>query len=153
VLIPCLRDEGYARMKGVRRAFESARAVAFHVAAERDLATSLYDFSRADPLVLGKGVDTGWSADAGRFRRTYGLEGPLLLYAGRREAGKNTPLLLQYFLRYLAERGGAGLGWRSSAPCPPPSPGGRKASSILVSSIARTNTTLMPPPMSLCSLR
>ena len=108
VLIPCLHDEGYARMKAVRRAFEGARAIAFHVPAERDLAASLYDLSRADPLVLGEGIDTGWSADPGRFRRKHGLEGPFLLYAGRKDAGKNTPLLVRYFLRYLADRGGAG---------------------------------------------
>ena len=107
VLVPCLHDEGYARMKAVRRAFESARAVVFHVPAERELAASLYDLSRGEPLVLGEGIDTGWSADAGRFRRKYGLDGPFILYAGRKDAGKNTPLLLQYFLRYLADRGGA----------------------------------------------
>jgi glycosyltransferase involved in cell wall biosynthesis len=108
VLIPCLHDEGYARMKMVRRAFESARAIAFHVPAERALAASLYDLSRTEPLILGEGIDTGWSADAGRFRRKYGIEGPFLLYAGRKDPGKNTPLLVQYFLRYLADRGGAG---------------------------------------------
>lgn len=108
VLIPCLHNEGYARMKAVRLAFERVRAIVFHVPAERDLAASLYDLSRADPLVLGEGIDTDWSADAGRFRRTYGIEGPFLLYAGRKDAGKNTPLLLQYFLRYLIDRGGAG---------------------------------------------
>ncbi|MHB8836585.1 MAG: glycosyltransferase family 4 protein [Candidatus Methylomirabilia bacterium] len=108
VLVPCLRDEGYARMRAVRRAFESARAVAFHVAAERDLAASLYDFSRADPLIIGKGVDTGWSADPGRFRRKHGLEGPFILCAGRNDAGGNVPLLLEYFRRYRIDRGGAG---------------------------------------------
>ena len=108
VIIPCLHDEGYARMSAVRRAFESARAVAFHVPAERDLAASLYDLSRGDPLVVGEGIDSDWSADAGRFRRKYGLEGPFILYAGRKDAGKNTPLLLHYFLRYLVDRGGAG---------------------------------------------
>ncbi len=108
VIIPCLHDEGYARMSAVRRAFESARAVVFHVPAERDLAAALYDFSRTEPLILGEGIDTNWSADPARFRRTYGIEGPFILYAGRKDAGKNTPLLLQYFLRYLVDRGGAG---------------------------------------------
>jgi len=108
VLIPCLHNEGYARMKAVRRAFECARAIAFHVPAERDLAAALYDLSRGEPLILGEGIDTGWSADAGRFRRKFGLEGPFILYAGRKDPGKNTPLLVQYFLRYLADRGGAG---------------------------------------------
>lgn len=107
VLIPCLHDEGYARTKAVRRAFESARALAFNDPAERDLATMLYGHARGEALVLGVGIATDWSADAGRFRRSYGLDGPLLLYAGRKEEGKGTPLLVRYFLRYLADRGGA----------------------------------------------
>lgn len=107
VLIPCLHDEGYARLNAVRRAFESARAIAFHVPAERDLAESLYDLSGTEPLVVGEGIDSEWTADAGRFRRKYGLEGPFVLYAGRKDAGKNTPLLIRYFQRYVAERCGA----------------------------------------------
>jgi glycosyltransferase involved in cell wall biosynthesis len=108
VLIPCLHDEGYARMKAVRRAFESVRAVAFHVPAERDLAAKLYDLARTEPLLVGEGVDTGWSADARRFRDKFGLPGPFVLYAGRKDPGKNTPLLIRYFQRYVAERAGAG---------------------------------------------
>lgn len=108
VLIPCLHDEGYARMRSVRRVFEAARAVAFHVPAERDLAASLFDLSRTEPLVIGEGIDTGWSADAARFRRAFGVDGPFILYAGRKDRGKNTPLLITYFLRYVAERAGAG---------------------------------------------
>ena len=129
VIIPCLHDEGYARMKAVRRAFESARAVVFHVQAERDLAASLYDFSHNEPLILGEGIDTNWSADPGRFRRTYGIEGPFILYAGRKDAGKNLPLLLQYFLQYRVDRGGAGglkLVLIGALPADIP-PGGREA--------------------------
>ncbi|MFZ5586039.1 MAG: glycosyltransferase family 4 protein [Thermodesulfobacteriota bacterium] len=110
VIIPCLHDEGYARLAAVRRAFEAARAVVFHVPAERDLAAGLYDLGRTEPLLLGEGIDTGWSFDADRFRQKYGLTAPFLLYAGRKDAGKNVPLLIQYFLRYQQEgRGPEGL--------------------------------------------
>ncbi len=108
VIIPCLHDEGYARMAAVRRAFEAARAVVFHVPAERDLAAGLYDLGKTEPLILGEGVDSEWSADAERFRKKYGLPGPFVLYAGRKDAGKNVPLLVQYFLRYLRDHDGAG---------------------------------------------
>jgi hypothetical protein len=57
VLIPCLHDEGYARMKAVRRAFQSARALAFHVPSERELAAR-FRLSRGEPLILGEGIDT-----------------------------------------------------------------------------------------------
>jgi len=130
VLIPCLHDEGYARMKAVRRVFERARAIVFHVPAERELAASLFDLSRSDPQVLGEGIDTGWSADGGRFRRKYGLEGPFILYAGRKDAGKNTPLLLQYFLRYLVDRGGAGLKLVLIGPLPATIPRGLRGAAV-----------------------
>ena len=52
-----------------------------------------------------------------RFRRTHGLDGPFILYAGRKDAGKNTPLLLQYFLRYRPTAAArAASSWCSSAP-------------------------------------
>lgn len=110
VIIPCLHDEGYARLGAVRRAFESARAIVFHVPAERQLAASLFDLGRSEPLQLGEGIDTDWTFDAARFRQKHDQPGPFLLYAGRKDAGKNVPLLIQYFLRYKQEgRGPEGL--------------------------------------------
>jgi glycosyltransferase involved in cell wall biosynthesis len=138
VLIPCLHDEGYARMQSVRRAFESARAIAFHVPAERDLGASLYDLSRGEPLVLGEGIDTDWSADGERFRAKYGVQGPFILYAGRKDAGKNTPLLVQYFLRYVDERAGAGgLKLLLIGNLPAPVPAGREDVAVDLGFVSR----------------
>jgi glycosyltransferase involved in cell wall biosynthesis len=123
VIVPCLHDEGYARLGSVRRAFETARAVVFHVPAERDLAASLYDLGRTEPLVLGEGVDADWSADPERFRSKYGLRQPFVLYAGRKDAGKNVPLLAKYFARYLQdhpERKGLKLVMIGNLPAPVP---------------------------------
>ncbi|MCF8032579.1 MAG: glycosyltransferase family 4 protein [Desulfarculaceae bacterium] len=106
MLIPCLHDEGYARLSAVKKAFESCRAVCFHVPAERDLAAGLYDLKQTEPLIVGEGMDTDWSADAERFRADFGLEDPFILYAGRKDPGKNTPLLINYFLQYKRERRG-----------------------------------------------
>ncbi|MCB2187597.1 MAG: glycosyltransferase family 4 protein [Deltaproteobacteria bacterium] len=106
VIIPCLHDEGYARLDAVKTAFETARAVVFHVPAERDLAAGLYRLERTDPQVLGEGIDMDWEADAARFRAKYGLTSPFLLYAGRKDAGKNVPLLINYFNQYIREKRG-----------------------------------------------
>lgn len=125
VIIPCLHDEGYARMAMVRRAFETARAIVFHVPAEQRLAKGLYDLSRTEPLLLGEGIDTDWSGDARRFREKFGQAGPFILYAGRKDAGKNVPLLCQYFLRYKQEgRGPAGLKLLMIGNLPAPIPAG-----------------------------
>ncbi len=110
LIIPCLHDEGYARMAAVKRAMETTRAICFHVPAERDLAAGLYDLSRTEPIIVGEGMDTHWSHDAARFRADFGINDPFILYAGRKDPGKNTPLLVHYFLRYKAEgRGPQGL--------------------------------------------
>lgn len=108
VIIPCLHDEGYARMAAVHRAFEASRAMVFHVPEELGVAAGLCDLEQTEALILGEGVDSGWQADAGRFRRAYDIDGPFILYAGRKDATKNVPLLIRYFMQYIAERHGAG---------------------------------------------
>lgn len=128
VIIPCLHDEGYARMAMVRRAMETARAIVFHVPAEMRLGKSLYDLTRTEPLLLGEGIDTGWTFDAARFRAKFAAPDPFILYAGRKDAGKNVPLLCQYFLRYKQEgRGPAGLRLLLIGNLPAPIPAGGHA--------------------------
>lgn len=106
VLIPCLHDESYARLGVYRPMLAAARAHVYHTAAEQALAETLFEAKAGQVrLVLGEGVDTDQQSDAERFRRTYGIDGPFVLYAGRREAGKNTPLLLDYWARYWAAEG------------------------------------------------
>ena len=49
---------------------------------------------------MGGGFDTDWAADGRRFRSKYSIESPFLLYAGRREPGKNIDLLIHFWRRY-----------------------------------------------------
>jgi glycosyltransferase involved in cell wall biosynthesis len=100
LLIPCLHDEPFAHLKWTRRVLRAVRAVCFHVAAERVLAERLAgaDVDRF-PLV-GEGVDPLPPGDGERFRRTHRVLDPFILYAGRKAAEKNTPLLVEYFARY-----------------------------------------------------
>jgi len=108
-LIPCLHDEAYARLSAYRPLFRSVRGLWFQSQAEVDLAQQLYGLpSHPDQqLVLaGVGVDTGYAGDATAFRQRTGIAGPFVLYAGRKDPGKNVPLLLDYFRRYRRERSG-----------------------------------------------
>ncbi len=75
-----------------------------HVEAERELLQMLYG-SPAQQIqhVIGEGVDTDFEADGARFRRKYELDDPIVLAVGRRDPGKNTPLLLAYWRRYIRE--------------------------------------------------
>jgi glycosyltransferase involved in cell wall biosynthesis len=99
ILIPCLHDESYAYLQIYKPVFEQARGVILHTPAEKTLAQRLYSLRDDAARLLGEGVDTRFVADPMRFKRKYRLE-RFLLYAGRKDAGKNGPLLVDYFCRY-----------------------------------------------------
>lgn len=105
-LIPCLHDEAYARLSLYPPVFRAVRGLWFLSEAEMELARRLYGLpARPDQhMVLGGGgIDTGYAGDAAAFRRRTGIEGPFVLYAGRKDASKNLPLLMDYFRRYRQE--------------------------------------------------
>jgi len=104
--IPCFHDEGYAYMALYRQLIEQAHGLLFYSAAERRLANRVCRLQNKPQLVLGGGIETAASGDAARFRQRFGLDGPFLLYAGRRDVTKNTPLLYEAFRRYR-QAGGA----------------------------------------------
>jgi glycosyltransferase involved in cell wall biosynthesis len=104
VLIPCLHDEPFAHLGVVRDAFQACRGFIFNSPPEAALAEKLYGIGDRPAGVVGLGFDPPPPADPAAFRRRYGLEGPLLVYLGRKETGKNVPLLIEYALRYRAVR-------------------------------------------------
>lgn len=96
-IIPCLHDEGYARLEILGEVFHRVRGLVFHTRFESRLGRELYSLSQAQTFLFGEGIDTEISFDPERFRRKYQISDPYILYAGRRDAGKNTPLLMAYF--------------------------------------------------------
>jgi glycosyltransferase involved in cell wall biosynthesis len=105
VLIPCLHDESYARMGVFRQMFTQVRRLILHSPAELELARSLYQLADDVPVLLGEGVDTDFIADGAAFRRRRHLPDPFVLYAGRKDRGKNVDLLISYFRQYRSRRG------------------------------------------------
>ncbi len=104
VLIPCLHDEGYAYMVAYKPMFEQAAGIVFHVPAEQRLAKRLYDLKPGRGVLLGEGVNTDFESRPERFREKYKL-GEYLLCAGRKDATKNVPQLVEFFSRYRATTG------------------------------------------------
>ncbi len=100
MLIPCLHDERYAYLHIYRKAFSRIGAALCHVRSEAALFARLYpDAPR--PALIGEQVDVAAEpGDEGRFRAKYGISEPFILYAGRQVAGKNVPLLVDYFRRF-----------------------------------------------------
>jgi glycosyltransferase involved in cell wall biosynthesis len=104
-LLPCLHDEPYARYGTYRWMFRAARRALSNSPAERDLALRLYDLPADRVVAAGEGIDLAPVGDGAAFRARRGLDGPLLMYAGRGGLGKNIPLLLSYLREYWARRG------------------------------------------------
>jgi glycosyltransferase involved in cell wall biosynthesis len=101
-LIPCLHDESYAYMDITKRMFERVNGALFNSKAEMRLARRIYGgLPLCEPILMGEGVDRLYGADAQRFRMKYAIgDSAFILYAGRKDATKNTPLLIEYFARY-----------------------------------------------------
>ena len=101
ILIPCLHDEPFARLKLTQDLFQRAQFIMFNTEPERQLAQRLYGINGNSSLVA-LGFENARDADENAFRKKYGLEGqPYLIFVGRWEKGKNVDLLVEYFKKYL----------------------------------------------------
>ncbi|MCX7008734.1 MAG: glycosyltransferase family 4 protein [Kiritimatiellaeota bacterium] len=106
-LVPCLHDEVFAYLGIMRGMFGSVAGCLFNSEPERGLAQRLYSFPAAKSAVVGMGLDA-FEADPTVFAKRHGLTPPYVMYSGRREAGKGTPLLCAY-LHAFRERTGRDL--------------------------------------------
>ncbi len=100
LLVPCLHDEGFAYTRAFCGMFRSVAGIMFNAAAECEFARNLYGLPEEKCTVVGMGLDP-FEADPDIFARKHGLSQPYVFYAGRREDGKGTPLLLDYMALFL----------------------------------------------------
>ena len=109
VLIPCFHDEAYLYLRLFRQAYIQARGIIYNAMPEMELANKVYDFTTTEQICMGIGMDTNICADAHAFRKAYRIQKPFLLYAGRKDAGKNVHTLLRYFAEYKQRHGDSDL--------------------------------------------
>ena len=102
-LLPCLHQERYALLRGSRKMHERARGLLFNSESEQKLAASLYTIERVPQIVLGMGIEPREPADPAWFRQEFGVEHPYLIYVGRKDPTKNTPVLVGYFEQFVQE--------------------------------------------------
>ncbi len=100
VLIPCFHDEAYAYMNIFREAFSKVAGMLFNAKPEAELTEKLYDISDMETEVMGLGMDVDFTGDGARFRKKFGINEPFILYAGRKDSGKNIHTLISYFKHY-----------------------------------------------------
>ncbi|HMC39038.1 MAG TPA: glycosyltransferase family 4 protein [Acidimicrobiales bacterium] len=96
VVMPCLHDETYARLAVMRPVLSAPASVWFLSEPEHELAHRLGPVA-ARHTVTGAGIHVPGSYDPEGFRARHGIDGPFLLYAGRREQDKGWGWLLDTF--------------------------------------------------------
>ncbi|MCO5062335.1 MAG: glycosyltransferase family 4 protein [Kiritimatiellae bacterium] len=104
MLVPCLHDEVFAYLDIMKEMFRSARGLLFNTHPEKALAERLYGIDLGKASVVGLGLDpfeANPKATAGKL----GLTAPYVMYAGRREMLKGTPLLCEYLAAFRARTG------------------------------------------------
>lgn len=101
IVMPCLHDEGYARLRVVARTLSRVARAWYLSEPERELAQELGIAPAAGDLT-GAGVPVPRAYEPEAFRSRHGLRRPFVLYAGRREEGKGWPVLLAAYTDAVA---------------------------------------------------
>lgn len=104
LLVPCLHDEPFARLAAMRRLFGETAGCLFNSGAERELARELFGFPDSRARVVGMGLDA-FSADPAAFAARHSIPAPYVLYSGRREPLKGTPLICDYMHAFRRRTG------------------------------------------------
>jgi glycosyltransferase involved in cell wall biosynthesis len=95
LLVPCLHDEGFAYVRSIKEMFSRVAGIMFNSEPEMELAQRLYNLPAEKCAVVGMGMDF-FETSATAFSEKHNFHSPCLVYSGRRETGKGTPLLLDY---------------------------------------------------------
>ncbi len=112
LLVPCVHDEDDARFPRVRAMFRAVRGFCFNTEPERDLAARLYG-----PEILSPGRACGvvgyalpdFESDPAAGRKLAGTDSPYIIYCGRRDPNKGTPLIIDYWAAWRACHPGTDL--------------------------------------------
>ena len=105
ILVPCLHDEPYAYLKIFQDLFSRAGGIFFNSRPEQELAERIFSLAGERCRVVGMGIELPEKLQPENFKNKFSIDFPFLLYAGRREGGKNTPLLIEYFRLFKRHQG------------------------------------------------
>lgn len=100
VMLPCFHEESYAHMLMFRRTYINIKGMIFNSYPEQELANRIYDLHETEQVCIGVGMNTKVHGDPTIFRTKFGIDKPFVLYAGRKDTGKNVDTLLKYFAEY-----------------------------------------------------
>ncbi len=95
LLVPCLHDEPFARVGRIRDMFQMVRGFLFNTEPERRLAHRMFDLHPQTDAVVAMGI-APFTVDPEAFAKRTGIKGDYVVYSGRREPLKGTPILVDY---------------------------------------------------------
>ncbi len=103
LLVPCLHDEPFAQLEAFHEMFHSVCGFMFNTEPERRLAERIYGSPSPNQVVevVGMGLDD-FTVDPSAFATRRGITSPYLVYSGRREPLKGTPILIDYLEAFRA---------------------------------------------------
>lgn len=103
ILVPCVHDEEDARSSRVRKMFRAVRGFCFNTEPERDLAAGLYGKEILDPSrpcgVVGFALPD-FKTDPAVGRKLAGTDSPYIIYCGRRDPMKGTPIVVAFWAAF-----------------------------------------------------
>jgi glycosyltransferase involved in cell wall biosynthesis len=102
-LAPLAHDEWPIYFKMWDALFSLPNKLIFNSDMEREFLRRRFSQLRLTGPVIGVGIECPGNADPDRFRQTYGLDGPFLLYVGRIDESKGCDEMLDYFTRWQDE--------------------------------------------------
>ena len=100
ILIPTLHNEIYAYLEIFKKMFQRFRGIMFSTPPEKKFGEGLYCLDSKKTAIVALGFAEREETSAQRFKHRYDIADDFCLYVGRREGGKNTPLLINYFSMY-----------------------------------------------------
>ncbi len=104
ILLPCFHDEAYFYLHCYQKCYSKAAGMIFNSSAERALTERYYDLSNIKSVIMGIGMETAISVSPEVFREKFRIPERFLIYAGRKDKGKNLDSLLSYFQEYKKRR-------------------------------------------------
>lgn len=104
ILLPCLHDEPFAYLGIVQEMFKSVKGLIFNSAPEKLLAQKLYGLPDSAGAVVGMEIKD-FAATPDKFAKQHNINKPYLIYSGRREPLKGTPLLIDYLNAFRQRTG------------------------------------------------
>ena len=101
VLVPTAEREPALGLSMFQPVFRGVRAIMYNSPEERAAIHALSHNESVPGVVVGVGSAIPATVDAAKARKTFGLNGPFLLYVGRIDENKGCAELFDFYLRYL----------------------------------------------------